>query len=139
MAFFNKKSDEKEKKSTLALKDEKASSSDTSSEKTEKVTVRRATKKYNVSESSILRKPLISEKNFRMTLSSPKYVFKVARDANKLDIKKAFFNIYGLMPKDVNVIRGGGEYTRFGRSEGTTKLWKKAIVTLKKGEKLDDF
>lgn len=141
MALFNKKSEEKEKKSTLVLKDEKAplSSKESPAEKPEKITVRAVTKKYKVSENTILKKPLISEKNFRLALISPKYVFEVSRRANKLDIKKAFFNIYGLMPRNVNVMHGGGQATRFGRSHGTAKLWKKAIITLKKGEKLDEL
>ncbi|MBI4268374.1 50S ribosomal protein L23 [Candidatus Uhrbacteria bacterium] len=134
MGFFDKK----QKASSLVLKDEAAPVTGTTDKK-EKPAVRASVKKYRVFEHAILRKPLLTEKNFKMTLADGKYVFEVQRDANKLDIKKAFFNITGVMPKAVNVIRGGGESTRFGKIKGTAKLWKKAIITLKKGEKIDTF
>ncbi|MDO8490269.1 MAG: 50S ribosomal protein L23 [bacterium] len=146
MALFSKKSaaedtpkkDAAASQSTLVLKED-SGKDDVKDVAEKKMTVRVAVKRYDVPEYSILCRPLITEKNFRMSLAGPKYVYRVATGANKLDIKKAFFNLYGMMPQNVNIVRGGGQEKRFGKVRGTTKLWKKAIITLKKGEKLDDF
>lgn len=141
MALFKKTKDQAPKeavvKTTLVPRDE---ANEKPAEKNGKLAVKAAVKKrYSVPDHLILVKPIISEKTFRMNISGAKYVFQVSCSANKLDIKKAFFNVYGLMPQSIHVMRGGGDVTRFGRTQGTTKLWKKAIVTLKKGEKLEDF
>lgn len=140
---FTKKAKESktkdEKASTLQLRDTAVDVAPKESEKKVDVTFKTSSKRYNVADHQILVKPLITEKTFRLNMVGPKYVFQVARDANKLDIKKAFFNIYGHMPVAVHVMRGGGEAIHFGKVRGTSKIWKKAIITLKKGEKLDDF
>ena len=54
-------------------------------------------------------------------------------------IKKAIYNLYGIMPKSVNVINQMGKYRRLGRSAGRTKNWKKAVVILPKGKFIDVY
>jgi len=83
----------------------------------------------------ILIRPIISEKA-TIGASLNKYVFEVAPDANKVEIKKAIEEIYGIVPASVNVLNSAGKNVRFGRYQGRTKSVKKAMVTLKKGDSI---
>lgn len=83
----------------------------------------------------VLVKPLITEKASGLTAIN-QYAFAVAPRANKIEIKKAIEQLYGVSPIAVNVIRMRGKHVRYGRTQGRTKNWKKAIVTLKKGESI---
>lgn len=66
-----------------------------------------------------------------------KYIFIVDKKANKPETKKAIESIYGVKVNDVNIINTKGKSKRLGRSLGKTSTYKKAIVTLKKGHKID--
>lgn len=66
-----------------------------------------------------------------------KYLFRVVKDANKLEIKKAVEEIYKVKVKSVNTLTIRGKKRRLRFKEGTTPDWKKAIVTLKEGEKIE--
>ncbi len=79
---------------------------------------------------------LRTEKGTEM-LPYNKYLFWVNRDANKINIKKAIEEIYKVKVKDVNTITSRGKKKRVRFQEGKTPDWKKAIVTLKEGEKID--
>lgn len=81
----------------------------------------------------IIAKPLITEKVSGLAVLN-KYVFAVAKNTNKIEVAKAIKEIYGIKPVSVNVVRMSGKKTRFGRISGRRKDWKKAIVTLPKGE-----
>ncbi|PLX26362.1 50S ribosomal protein L23 [Candidatus Parcubacteria bacterium] len=83
----------------------------------------------------VLIRPIISEKA-TIGASQNKYVFEVYTDANKVEIKKAVLEIYGVMPESVNIINHRGKSVRFGRKFGRTKDVKKAVVTLKKGDNI---
>src|SRR3989338_6511669 len=65
-----------------------------------------------------------------------RYVFKVNRAANKIEIKKAVEGTYDVRVIKVNVINSAGKNRRIGRILGKTSDWKKAIVTLKPGDKI---
>ncbi|MBT4648870.1 50S ribosomal protein L23 [bacterium] len=80
-------------------------------------------------------RPVISEKA-TMANQENKYIFEVAIKANKIEIKKAIEEIYGVTPIAVNVMNQRGKFVRFGRKTGRTKDTKKAIVTLKKGDSI---
>ncbi len=84
----------------------------------------------------ILIRPIITEKSTLLEKEN-KYVFEVHPKANKIEIKKAFEKIYKVKPIKVNIIKLKGKPIRYGRTSGRTKSWKKAIITLKKGEKID--
>lgn len=88
--------------------------------------------KYAAS-SRFLVKPLITEKAAHLSEAN-KYVFVVDRKANKIEVAKAVQSIYGVSPIDVNIINLKGKKVNRGRIRGQRKDWKKAIVTLKKGE-----
>ena len=66
-----------------------------------------------------------------------KYIFIVDKSINKPEIKKAIESIYSVNVVSVNVINSKGKLKRLGRSTGKTSSHKKAIVTLKEGQKID--
>lgn len=82
---------------------------------------------------NIIMKPLITEKVSGLGALN-KYVFAVAKNANKIEVAKAIKEIYGLKPVGVNVIRMSGKKARYGRISGRRKDWKKAIITLPPGQ-----
>ncbi|MDO9399262.1 MAG: 50S ribosomal protein L23 [bacterium] len=117
----------KEEKSMKDLYD----STDTSNNKQKKVSDKKVFKyeqAYNV-----LRKPLVTEKVTNLGVYN-KYVFVVADNTNKVEVAKAVNQIYGVKPIKVNMIKMIGKATRSGKVAGKRKNWKKAIVTLSKGE-----
>lgn len=86
----------------------------------------------------IIIKPVLSEKSTELA-EQHKYVFRVATKANKTMVKKAIKEIFNVNAEKVNIIRMRGKRKRVRYSYGYTAAWKKAIVTLKQGEKLDLF
>ena len=82
--------------------------------------------------------PVITEKSMS-GISNMKYTFKVAKDANKLEIANAVKELFKVDVAKVNTINVRGQARRMGRYEGYTASWKKAIVTLKKGSKPIEF
>ena len=66
-----------------------------------------------------------------------KYVFMVEKSANKPEIKKAIESIYSVKVVDVNTVNNKSKSKRLGRSMGKTSGHKKAVVTLKEGQKID--
>jgi large subunit ribosomal protein L23 len=86
----------------------------------------------------ILIKPLITEKGSVMSISG-KYLFAVSDKANKIEIEKAIFEVYGVKPLKVNIINMEGKIKRHGRTTGKRKDWKKAIVTLPKGKTIQVY
>jgi large subunit ribosomal protein L23 len=77
----------------------------------------------------------LSEKSNLMSATG-RYVFKVSKAANKLEVKKAVENVYDVHVTDVNMVTAKGKIRRSGRVTGKTSDWKKAYVTLKNGEKI---
>ena len=86
----------------------------------------------------VLRRPIITEKN-SMLLAQSKYTFEVARDANKPQIKEAVEKAFKVKVTSVNVICVPGKMRRAGRRRGMTSEWKKAVVTLEPGQKIELF
>ncbi|MBN1325373.1 50S ribosomal protein L23 [Candidatus Falkowbacteria bacterium] len=86
----------------------------------------------------ILIGPVVTEKATDL-VSENKYEFEVADCANKIEIKKAIKSVYGFEPLNVNIVKVRGKRASYGRIEGKRKNWKKAIVTLKKGEKIEIY
>ena len=66
-----------------------------------------------------------------------KYLFQVAKNSNKIEIKKAVEEIYKVKVQDVNTSIVRGKLKRVRQEQGTTTPWKKAIVTLKEGQKIE--
>jgi len=86
----------------------------------------------------VLRRPLVTEKA-TLLQESGKYVFEVAREANKLQIKDAVERAFKVKVSGVNVMTMRGKARRMGKREVTGPSWKKAIVTLEPGYKVTLF
>ena len=86
----------------------------------------------------VLRRPLITEKTTSLQ-SQNKYAFEIADDANKPLVKQAVEKAFKVTVTGVNVIRVPSKTRRVGRRQVETRSWKKAIVTLKPGEKIEFF
>jgi large subunit ribosomal protein L23 len=104
----------------------------------EKKQIKKIKSKFDVSVNTILIKPLITEK-ISDGAAMGKYGFMVSRGANKLDVKKAVSNLYGVKVNEVRIINSIGKSVRYGRSLGKRKDWKKAIVSLAPGEKIEVY
>ncbi len=86
----------------------------------------------------ILRRPLITEK-YTALQAQGKYAFEVAREANKPQIKQAVEKAFKVEVTAVNVMTVAGKRRRLGRRQLPAHPWKKAIVTLKPGDKIELF
>ena len=86
----------------------------------------------------IILRPIITERSIDM-LPSGKYTFKVAKDANKIEIAKAVAELFGVKVAKVNTMNVNGRYRRQGLNGGYTADWKKAIVTLTEDSKSIEF
>jgi large subunit ribosomal protein L23 len=91
----------------------------------------------------IVIKPIVTEKMTMMGEKLNRYAFVVDRSANKLQIKKAVEEMYGVQVEAVNTIIHGGKnksrFTKTGVIKGKTATYKKAIVTVAKGEQIDFY
>jgi large subunit ribosomal protein L23 len=89
----------------------------------------------------ILLKPVVSEKSYELANSSNQYTFFVSTDVNKIEIKKAVEKKYKVKVTNVNtVVKPGKEYRDWKTNKHYRKNdRKKTVVTLKKGDKIDEF
>ena len=87
----------------------------------------------------IIKKPMISEKSTLLTERDNKYVFEVALEANKIQIKKAVEEVFKVGVKKVRTMRIRGKMKRVRVQLGRTAERKKAIVTLKQGDRIELF
>jgi large subunit ribosomal protein L23 len=89
-------------------------------------------------ENLIIQKVVLTEKGTILSDVNNQYVFKVAMDANKLEIKDAVQRLFGVKVTNVNTMRRVGKKKRERRqSYGFTAAWKKAVVTLAAGDRID--
>jgi large subunit ribosomal protein L23 len=87
----------------------------------------------------VIRRPLITEKTTLLREDGKTVVFEVAREANKIDVKRAVEKLLGAKVDGVRTANTQGKLKRQGRFVGRRSDWKKAYVTLKDGQKLPDF
>lgn len=132
--FARKKEDDKKKKS---VKDENVldmvqeSGSVNATAKKQELQLKENTGRAH----EILHNYHLSEKS-NLLSTSGRYVFRVSRKANKLEVKKAIEKVYDVHVTGVNIVNNKGKVRRAGKVSGKTADWKKAIVTLKDGEKI---
>ncbi len=86
----------------------------------------------------IIRKPLITEKTTRQK-EEGQYAFEVAGNANKIEIQRAVERLFKVKVLDVRTSNGLGKIKRLGRRSGKRSDWKKAIVTLREGDRIELF
>lgn len=87
----------------------------------------------------IITRPLITEKTTIQKEQANQYTFEVAKDANRIEVRRAVEQIFNVRVKSVQTMRVKGKTKQRGRIIGKRKDWKKAIVALKPGERIDFF
>lgn len=132
----NKKEKDKAAEKKAVVSDVKKESEATKTEKpvkAPKVSLKEGKFSY-----SVVKEPHISEKATYLG-NENKYAFKVYGNTNKLEIKKSVEGIYGVDVLAVNVITIPHKKRRMGKTEGFKKGYKKALVTIKEGQKIEIF
>ena len=87
----------------------------------------------------IIKGPIITEKSNDLLENESKYVFKVALEANKVEIKQAIEAIFNVKVLDINTVKVLPKRRRVGKYEGYRSAYKKAICKLAEGNKIDAF
>lgn len=87
--------------------------------------------------SGIILSPIVSEKSTLAAEANKRFVFKVLKQATKIDIRKAVELMFGVEVDSVQVLNMKGKTKRFGRSLGKRSDWKKVYVKLKPGHDID--
>lgn len=149
---FKKKFEKRQKKTTaISVSDggSKQQKDDNQKKISESKSIRKETKKERKDEkiqvkdktgiaAEVLIRPLNTEKSAYL-MEKNQYVFEVSANASKVAIKHAIRHLYGVVPEKVRIINVKGKQVTFRRSRGKRKDWKKAIVILKKGDKIEVF
>ena len=84
-------------------------------------------------------KPLVTEKGTMMLSQGNWVTFRVHPDANKIEVREAIQKIFSVSVLQVNTQIVRGKRKRFGKTMGQSKAWKKAMVRLKEGDKIEIF
>jgi len=87
----------------------------------------------------VLKRPLVTEKTNALRESKNDYAFEVATDANKIQIRNAVQQLFGVKVKSVRTGIVRGKYRRTRKGMGQKPNWKKAVVTLHDGESIELF
>ena len=127
---------EKQEAKQVVKKETESKKVDKKKAKTASKTKKIVKEKIPVHHFEIIRKPHISEKAFNLE-SEGKYVFVISPSANKVEVKKAIQNLYGVVVKSVNIVKVPSKPKRFKGVLGIKSGYKKAVVTLAKGSKID--
>ncbi|MCX5882491.1 MAG: 50S ribosomal protein L23 [Deltaproteobacteria bacterium] len=88
---------------------------------------------------AIIKRPIVSEKSTMQKEVSNQLSFEVDRKANRIEIKKAIQSLFSVQVDGVRTLQIKGKYKQRGRIIGKRRDWKKAIVTLKPGERIEFF
>ena len=136
MGIFKDTKDDKKKKKDIDKPEEEKSMKDlyTASGEMKK----KDTKKVSGQAYRVLIKPMVTEKATNLG-SSNQYVFMVGIDTNKIEVAKAIQEVYGVKPISVNIIKIKGKKVNRGRITGKRKDFKKAVITLKKGDTISVY
>ena len=86
----------------------------------------------------VLRRPVVTEKETRQ-IASNKYTFEVALEATKIQVKEAVELAFNVKVVSINTSRLLGKKRRLGKHSGVTPTWKKAVVTIQEGQKIEFF
>lgn len=85
----------------------------------------------------VIKRPIVTEKSSQVQQDYNQYCFAVDRRATKYDVRDAIQKVFKVKVTDVRTSKVLGKYKRVGKSTGKTSAWKKAIVTLKEGDRID--
>lgn len=92
-----------------------------------------------MNEYTIIRRPVVTEKSTIDKEKNNRLAFEVAPRANKVEIRRAIESIFGVRVIDVRTIRKKGKTRRVGKILGKRRSWKKAMVKLAPGERIEFF
>ena len=92
----------------------------------------------NLTARDIILRPIVTEKSSSL-MEFNKYTFEVHKDANKIQIRKAIEEIFNVKVLSVNTLNVKGKPKRMGIFRGKTRSWKKAIVALPEGQRIEFF
>ncbi len=87
----------------------------------------------------VIQKPLVTEKSTALQEDGNWLAFRVHTGANKIQIKAAIEKIFGVTVLQVNTLNMQGKSKRFGKNIGVSQNWKKAMIRLKDGDKIEMF
>ncbi len=87
----------------------------------------------------IIKRPVISEKTSVQKESANQVTFEVDPRANRIEVKRAVQKIFNVKVEDVHTMHVRGKFKRRGRILGRRRSWKKAIITLMPGERIEFF
>lgn len=87
----------------------------------------------------VIEKPLVTEKSTQLQEDGNWLAFRVNPGANKIQIKSAVEKIFNVTVLQVNTVNVRGKSRRFGKNVGVSKNWKKAMLLLKDGDKIEMF
>jgi large subunit ribosomal protein L23 len=87
----------------------------------------------------IIRRPLVTEKSTQQKEKGNQYAFEVDMKANKIEIQSAVERLFKVKVSQVRTCNVLGKVKRLGRKYGKRADWKKAIITLKEGDRIDFF
>jgi large subunit ribosomal protein L23 len=88
---------------------------------------------------TVIRHPVVTEKSLIARDANGHYVLTVAVEANKHDVREAVEKLFHVHVKNVNIMKIKGKRKRLGRFEGKRSDWKKAVVKLAKGERIEEL
>ena len=91
------------------------------------------------SQFNLITRPHITEKVLLLKEEGNKVVFRIRKDTNKIELKKAIEAMFNVTVETINTLTVRGKKKRLGRYEGKRSDWKKAIVTLKEGDTIEYF
>ena len=86
---------------------------------------------------AVLVKPMLTERGTRIQEKHNQYIFEAAPQATKTDIKNAVETLFKVSVENVRTMIMPGKFRRYGKGGGMRADWKKAIVTVAKGQKID--
>lgn len=84
----------------------------------------------------VIKRPIVTEKS-TLAQQHNQYCFQVDRRATKCEVRDAVERVFKVTVKDVRTSKVPGKYKRVGKSTGKTSSWKKAIVTIKEGDRIE--
>ncbi len=143
---FKKKFEKKQKKTAQVLTTDDTSKKQDEKKKEEKTEIPKKEAKEKAVQvkdktgiaAEVLIRPVNTEKS-AFLMERNQYVFEVSPNASKVAVKHAIKHLYGVMPEKVRIINVKGKQVTFRRTTGKRKDWKKAIVILRKGDKIEVF
>jgi large subunit ribosomal protein L23 len=89
--------------------------------------------------SKVIKRPMVTERGGYMREENNQYIFEVAPEANKHEIRQAVAHFFGVKVTGVRTMNYRGKVKRMGRFSGKRADWKKAVVTLAQGDTIDLF